>query len=155
MIIKITLFITLVMYAVIAGQSFFYMLGLSNAIKKMQAVAWIETRKLIDAELQLKLSLIYYVALCASILLTAFSVVNPTGILFSSAVVALITLLLDIGLAWHGNRPINKIIRSWSPSQYPDNWRQLRSRWFSIFHTRQVINIAGFISLLTGSVFGL
>jgi hypothetical protein len=155
MIIKVTLFITLAMYAVIASQSFFYMLALSNATKKMQAVAYIETRKLIDAELQFKLSLVYYAALCSSLLLTAFSVVNPNGILFISSVIALITLLVDIGLALHGNRPINKIINSWSSSQYPDNWEQVRSRWFSIFHSRQAVNIVGFISLVAGSVFGL
>jgi len=155
MIIKITLFITLILYAFIAGQSFFYMLVLSNTTKKMQATTYIEIRKQIDAELQLKLSLIYYTALCASILLTAFSVVNPNGILFISSVIALITLVVDIGLALNGNRPINKIINSWSASQYPDNWKQVRSKWFSIFHTRQVVNIAGFVSLLAGSVFGL
>lgn len=155
MLIKVTLFITLLMYAFIVGQSFFYILALSNATKKMQAIAYIETRKLIDAELQSKLSLVYYAALAASILLTAFSVVNPNGILFINSVIALIALVIDVAVAVKGNVPLNKTINSWSETQYPDNWQQVRSKWFSIYHVRQVVNIMGFVSLLAGLVFGL
>ncbi|HEX7902259.1 MAG TPA: hypothetical protein VF487_00170 [Chitinophagaceae bacterium] len=155
MLIKVTLFITLLMYAFIVGQSFFYILALSNATKKMQAIAYIETRKLIDAELQSKLSLVYYAALGASVLLTAFSVVNPNGILFISSVIALIALVIDVVFALKGNVPLNKTINSWSETQYPDNWQQVRSKWFSIYHIRQVVNIVGFVSLLAGLVFGL
>ena len=155
MLIKITLFITLVTYAFIVGQSFFYILALSNATKKMQVTAYIETRKLIDAELQSKLSLVYYLALAASLLLTAFSVVNPNGILFISSVIALLALVIDIAVAMKGNIPLNKTINTWNASQYPDNWQQVRSKWFCIYHIRQAVNIAGFISLLAGLVFGL
>ena len=155
MLIKITLFITLLMYAFIVGQSFFYILALSNATKKMQAPAYIETRKLIDAELQSTLSLVYYMALGASILLTAFSVVNPNGIMFTCSVIALIALVIDIAIAMKGNIPLNKTINSWTPAQYPNNWEQVRSNRFSLYHVRQAINIVGFISLLAGLVFGL
>ena len=102
MLIKITLFITLVLYAFIVGQSFFYILALSNATKKMQAVAYIETRKLIDAELRGSLSLVYYLALATSLLLTAFSVVNPNGVLFISSFIALVALVIDIAVALKG-----------------------------------------------------
>lgn len=155
MLIKVTLFITLVMYAFIAGQSFFYILALTNATKKMQATAYIETRKLIDAELQSRLSLVYYAALGASVLLTSFSVVNPNGVLFISSVIALIALVIDVAVALKGNIPLNKTINRWSVTQYPDNWKQVRSKWFSVYHVRQVVNIAGFVSLLAGLVFGL
>ena len=118
------------------------------------AAAWIEVRKLINTELQLKLSLLYYAALCASLLLTSFSVVNPNGILFISSVIALVSLIVDIAFAWYGNRSINKIVNGWSVSTYPENWQQIRSKWFSVFHSRQFVNICGFVSLLTGTVFG-
>lgn len=155
MLIKITLFITLVAYAFIVGQSFFYILALSNATKKMGASSYIETRKLIDAELQSSLSLVYYLALAATILLTAFSVVNPVGILFTSSVIALIALVIDIAVAMKGNIPLNKIINNWTVSSYPQDWQQVRNRWFSLYHIRQGVNIAGFVSLLAGLIFGL
>lgn len=155
MLIKITLFITLVTYAFIVAQSFFYILALSNATKKMGASAYIETRKLIDEELQTKLSLVYYMALAFSILLTAFSVVNPNGILFTSSVIALVALVIDIAIALKGNIPLNRTINTWSANRYPDNWQQVRSKWFSLYHVRQVANIAGFVCLLGGLVFGI
>ena len=155
MLIKITLFITLVTYAFIVAQSFFYILALSNATKKMGPSAYIETRKLIDEELQTKLSLVYYMALAFSILLTAFSVVNPNGILFTSSVIALVALVIDIAIALKGNIPLNRTINTWSANRYPDNWQQVRSKWFSLYHVRQVANIAGFVCLLGGLVFGI
>lgn len=155
MLIKVTLFITLVAYAFIVGQSFFYILALSNATKRMSPAAYIESRKLIDAELQNRLSLVYYLALAATILLTAFSVVNPNGILFVSSVIALIALVIDIAIALKGNIPLNRTVNSWNANTYPENWKQVRSKWFSLYQVRQVANITGFICLLAGLVFGL
>jgi hypothetical protein len=155
MLIKITLFITLVAYAFIVAQSFFYILALSNATRRMGAPAYIETRKLIDEELQSRLSLVYYLALAFSILLTAFSVVNPNGILFTSSVIALVALVIDIAIALKGNIPLNRTINTWSANQYPENWKQVRNKWFALYQVRQVANIAGFVCLLAGLVFGL
>jgi hypothetical protein len=155
MAIKITLFITLVCYAFVVCQSFFYILALSGATKKMDASAYIETRKLIDKELSTSLYIVYYLALAASIALTAFSVVNPQGILFISSVVALVALVADILLSVKGNIPINRTINSWTTNEYPANWQQYRSRWFSLYQIRQFVNIIGFIALLAAIVFGI
>jgi len=50
--------------------------------------------------------------------------------------------------------PINDIINSWRHDNYPTNWSELRAKWFGIFQYRQIANIAGFLSLLIGAVFG-
>jgi uncharacterized membrane protein len=155
MLIKITLFITLVCYAFVVGQSFFYVLAMSNATKKMQAASYIETRKLIDRELKQTLSLVYYISLASSVLLTAFAVVNPNGLLFICSIIAFIALLADVILALKGNVPLNKAINKWTTTAYPANWQQYRSRWFNIYHIRQAVNIAGFLTLVAGLVFGL
>ena len=155
MLIKITLFLTLVSYAFVISQSFFYVLAMSDATKKMQAPAYIETRQLIDRELQHSGYLMYYAALAACIALTAFSVVNPNGMIFICSVIALVALVVDMLLAVKGNIPLNKAINEWTPSTYPQNWQQYRSRWFCFYHIRQGVNIAGFITLLGGLVFGL
>jgi hypothetical protein len=155
MLIKITLLITMVLYAFIVGQSFFYILALSGATKKMQAAAYIETRKLIDQELQSSLSLVYYSALAASVALISFCVVNPNGLLFICSIIALSALLVDVLLAVKGNVPLNKTINTWTTTQYPGNWQEVRAKWFTLYHIRQGANIVGFITLLTGIVFGL
>ena len=155
MIIKITLFITLLMYAIVISQSVFYILAMSSTLKKMQAETYIETRNLLTKTLEMPLQVVYYTALGTSVLLTAFCVVNPSGWLFIGSVIALITLVADAILATKGNIPLNKLINSWTSANYPSNWKQYRSKWFTLYHVRQALNITGFVSLLAGWVFGV
>jgi len=155
MIIKITLFITLLMYAFVISQSFFYILAMSSALKKMQAGTYIETRNLLTENLQTPLQLVYYTTLGASLLLTSFCVVNPGGWLFITSAIALVALLADVLLAIKGNVPLNNYINSWTAGNYPENWKQYRSKWFSLYHVRQALNITGFVSLLAGLIFGI
>ena len=153
--IKITLFITLLMYAFVISQSFFYILAMSSTLKKMQAGTYIETRNLLTQNLQTPLQLVYYATLGATMLLTAFCVVNPGGLLFIASVIALFALLADVLLAIKGNIPLNKFINSWTSHNYPANWMHYRSKWFNLYHIRQALNITGFVSLLAGLIFGM
>ena len=153
--IKITLFITLLLYAFVISQSFFYILAMSGTLKKMQAETYIETRNLLTEKLQTPLQLVYYSALGSSVLLTSFCVVNPSGWLFICSAIALIALVADVLLAVKGNIPLNKFINSWTTVNYPADWKQYRSKWFTLYHVRQVLNITGFVSLLAGWVFAI
>ncbi|HKO79452.1 MAG TPA: hypothetical protein VJU78_03615 [Chitinophagaceae bacterium] len=153
--IKITLFITLLLYAFVISQSFFYILAMSGTLKNMQAETYIETRNLLTEKLQTPLQLVYYSALGSSVLLTSFCVVNPSGWLFICSVIALIALVADVLLAVKGNIPLNKFINSWTTVNYPADWKQYRSKWFTLYHVRQVLNITGFVSLLAGWVFAI
>ena len=155
MAIKVTLFITLLMYAFVISQSFFYILAMSTTLKKMQAGTYIETRNLLTQNLKAPLQIVYYSALGASLLLTAFCVVNPGGWLFITSVIALVALLADVLIAIKGNIPLNKFINSWTSNNYPENWALYRSKWFNLYHVRQALNITGFVSLLAGLIFGM
>lgn len=152
--IKITLFITLLLYAVVISQSFFYLLAMDSASRNMEAATYIESRKLLDNRLRKTLARAYYSALLASIALTAFCVTNPSGLLFISSIISLVALLADIALTLKGNVPLNQIINSWTVSNYPEDWHQYRSKWFAYYNARQVINLTGFIMLVVGMVFG-
>ena len=152
--IKITLFITLALYSFVISQSLFYILAMSKVLKSMKPATYIESRQLLDKNLQTSLRSVYYLALAACILLTSFCVVNPSGVLFICSIIALATLIMDIVLSLRGNVPLNRIINTWTVSNYPANWKEYRSRWFTIYNIRQAVNIIGFISLLTGLIFG-
>lgn len=153
--IKITLFITLLLYAAVISQSFFYMLAMSNVMKNMQATSYIEARHLLDKNLRKSLAGVYYSALIASIALTAFSVTNPSGLLFISSIIALVALITDMVLTVKGNIPLNNIINSWTASSYPENWNQYRNKWFTFYNIRQAVNLTGFIILVAGMIFGM
>jgi hypothetical protein len=62
---------------------FFYILVMSNTMKSMQPVTYIELRKLRDKCLQNSLKAVYYLALTTSILLVSFYAINPSGFLFT------------------------------------------------------------------------
>lgn len=153
--IKITLFITVLMYALVISQSFFYILAMTSTMKKMQAPTYIETRNLLTTRLEEPLQWVYYITMTATVLLSAFCVVNPSGLLFICSIIALVALLADALLAVKGNIPLNKLISSWTSSNYPPNWKKYQSRWFTLYHVRQALNITGFVSLLAGWVFGM
>lgn len=153
--IKISLFITLILYTAVISQSFFYMLAMSNVMKSMDASCYIEARHLLDKNLKTSLAGVYYLALLASIALTAFSVTNPGGFLFICSIIALVALVIDVLLTVKGNQPLNKIINSWSVANYPPDWTRYRSKWFTFYNIRQVINLTGFIILLAGMIFGM
>lgn len=152
--IKITLFITLLLYAFVISQTFFYILAMSRVTKSMQPVTYIESRHLLDKNLQSSLSLVYYLALAASFALTSFCVINPSGVLFICSIISLVSLIIDVALSLKGNVPLNKIINTWTASNYPANWKEYRSKWFMIYNIRQIANIIGFVSLLAGLIFG-
>ncbi len=152
--IKLIYFITLLLYSAVISQSFFYILAMTRVSRSMQAQSYIEARQLLDKSLRSRLSLLYYVTLLAGILLVAFTVTNPHGFLFFSAVFALMALIADIILILKGNIPLNKTINSWSPSRYPENWSEYRAKWLVTYRIRQVINLSGFVVLVAGFVFG-
>jgi hypothetical protein len=128
---------------------------MAGATKSMQPATYIESRQLLDKQLGKSLSYVYYLALLSSIALVTFCFVNPNGLMFMCSFISLGTLVADVVIAVKGNLPLNKTINSWSNSEYPANWQEYRSRWFRFYTTRQTLNVIGFISLLTGIIFGL
>ena len=73
--IKITLFATILLYALVISQSLFYILAMSDVLKKMEAASYIESRQLLDRKLSASLPFVYYMALLSSIALITFCVV--------------------------------------------------------------------------------
>ena len=82
----------MLLYVFVISQSFFYILAMSSTLKKMQAETYIETRNLLTETLRTPLQIIYYATLGSSVLLTSFCVVNPSGWLFISSIIALDSL---------------------------------------------------------------
>ena len=153
--IRILAFINIIAFGFIVSQAMFYMLAMSRVSKQLTIGSYVEVRQLLDANLQITLRFIYYFTLITTTLLTLFTSMWVSGILFITSAVALVALLLDVVLAVAGDIPLNKIINRWTPQNYPDDWQQVRQKWFRIYHVRQAFAIIGFISLLTGIFYGI
>ena len=153
MIVKIVLVVTLLAYTIIVSQSFMYILALKNVQLNLEANPYIELRKLIDFNMRNNFKYVIYTALVFNLLLVILTIKNPGGILFITAAIGFIALVIDTALAVKGNIPVNDIINSWSANNYPANWAETRTKWLDIFQYRQIANITGFVSLLLGAVF--
>jgi hypothetical protein len=151
---KIILLVTLLAYSIIVSQSFMYILALKDVQLSLEANPYIELRKLIDTSMRSNFKYVIYVVLFANLLLVISTVKNPASLLFITASIAFVALIADTLLTVKGNLPINDMINTWSADNYPANWATYRTRWLNIFQYRQLINIIGFVSLLTGAVLG-
>jgi hypothetical protein len=154
MLVKVVFLFTLLAYSVIVSQSFSYIIALKNVQLSLNADAYIELRKLLDANFRANFKYAVYAALIGNLLLVITTMKNPSSLLFITATIALIALVADTLLTVKGNLPINDIINTWSSDNYPTNWSDIRTQWLNIFQYRQIANIIGFVSLLIGAVFG-
>lgn len=151
---KIILLFTVLAYSMVVSQSFMYILALKNVQNNLDANAYTQLRKLIDASMRSYFKYVIYATLLGNLLLVISTVKNPGNVLFMAAAVALVALIADILLTLKGNLPINDIINTWSEGNIPDNWTDYRAKWFAVFQYRQIASIIGFVCLMIGVVFG-
>lgn len=154
MTVKIVLLLTLLAYAVIASQSFMYLLSSKYVQLKLNANAYIELRKLTDKSMRANFKYVIYAAIFANFLLVLLTIKMPGSMVFITAVIAFICLIADTILTVKGSLPVNAVINTWSVNNWPSDWTEFRTKWFTVFQYRQIANITGFASLVTGAVFG-
>lgn len=154
MYLKFLILLNLIGFALIASQPLFYLLALTDSQKNLRATSYIELRKLLDKNLKVKLKALYYGTLLAAILLMLVSFSAAAPLLFVTSGLALCALIADIAISLKRNVPINNLINKWDADAYPRHWQLIRRKWFYFYRIRQVVGIAGFISLLIGVVFG-
>ncbi len=152
---KIILVLTLLAYSIIVSQSFMYMLALKNVQLNLEVGSYTELRKLLDAAMRSSFKYVIYAALLANLLLVISTIKNPGSLLFITATIALVALITDTFITVKGSLPINDIINTWTPDNFPSNWAAYRTKWLNILQYRQIANLTGFVSLLIGAVFGM
>ena len=151
--IKIIILINLILYSIVASQSFSYIISLTNVQQNMTATEYITFRKLTDKNFQLKFKPVIYAAVISNILLLIFRSNHFPDIVFITAALSLLALAADILIALKGNIPVNNIINRWTADHYPADWATYRAKWFQAFYKRQILNIAGFASVLVDAIF--
>ena len=152
---KIIFTITLLAYAMIASQAFMYILSLKQVQLNLDGNAYTEIRKLIDSSMRVSFRYVIYAALLANVMLVIVTAKTPGSLVFISASIALLALVLEISLTLKGNLPINDVINTWSADAIPADWASFRDKWFTVFQYRQIASITGLVSLIIGAVFGV
>lgn len=150
---RLAMLVNLVMYAIVASQPLFYAVALSDASRALSAPAYIELRNAINAAMTRRVPAVYLGTLATNVGVLLLSLQEGERGLAATSAVALAALLADAAIMLRGNVPINRVIDSWTPSQYPADWEAHRSRWLAIFAVRQGLLAVGFVSLVAGAVF--
>lgn len=150
---KILIFLNILVYSVIVGQSFMYIIALRNVQESMGAASYIELRKLLDRNFMKKFKPVVYSALILGLALVVAAAFQSSTVLLAGSALAFAGLLIDVALIVKGDMPINRIINTWTLETFPANWIEYRSKWLYWFSWRQVANISGFIALLIAAVF--
>jgi hypothetical protein len=154
MLLKIMELLNLMIYGVLASQPIFYLLALGKATKNLRPSSYTELRNQINNILEINMRVLYYTVLLTSIgwfICTLF--MHSTGLIITS-LVAVLALFIDMFFLFSGDIPINNIIKTWTPENYPTDWEVHKKKWFWFFRRRQVAILTGFTSLLLGAVFG-
>jgi|SRR5450432_602016 hypothetical protein len=154
MLVKITELLNLTAYGVLASQPVFYLLAMGKATKKLRPSSYTELRNHLNDILEINMRILYYTVLLTSIGWFICTLIIHSNLLFLTSLIALAALFVDMFFLFKGDIPINNIIKTWTPENYPADWETHRKKWFVFFRRRQVAILAGFASLLLGAVFG-
>lgn len=151
---KILFSLTVLGYSIVVSQVFMYMLSLKNMQLALDGTAYTQVRQLIDASMNVNFRYVVYTTLVLNLLYVILNAKEPTSVVFITATISLLALVIDGILTLKGSVPINQIINNWSPAAVPADWKEVRLAWFRVFQWRQVIDLVGFLSLLMGTVLG-
>lgn len=141
------LFLTVVLYGLVASQHAFYAIGLGAVQRRLGAPAYVELRNALDDVLRKTLPAVYVATLVATVL----SLLLAGGLWIATALAA---LLVEAWLMLRRSVQINERIQTWTPEHYPADWETHRLAWLRVFRQRQIAVAVGFLSLLLGALSG-
>lgn len=150
--IPVALIASLIAYSIVASQPLAYVVFLGPAQRALSAPAYIELRQRINSVMNRRVPVVYLATVAAVVFLLALSLRSANWNVLVAATVALLCLFVDIVLMLRDNVPINSVVDRWSLTDYPDNWEDYRTRWFTGFGHRQFVLLVGFSSLVIGAV---
>lgn len=146
---KILAFFNILLYALIAGQGFYMLLGGSQALKQLSVSAFIEQRQSVDKAIAQNLSVAYLLTLAYSASYIFLLVWNEAPQLqVAATIMAFLLLVADVFIATRGNSPINKEINSWQEHAHPMDWITHRDLWIKYMTWRNWLSIFALVVFL-------
>jgi uncharacterized membrane protein len=71
---------------------------------------------------------------------------------FIVLLVAAVLLIVSGLVTRFGNQPINSIVMTWSKDSVPDNWTELRDKWWSLHIVRTLAALFAFCLIVWASI---
>jgi archaellum biogenesis protein FlaJ (TadC family) len=137
MLTAIVLFLNIIIAALLAGVSFGIWIGFNPS--GLSALTYIEQQQNMLQSLRTLMVMLVVTATLITIL-SAYLQRNNKYI-FSSLCVAALFFAACILITLFGNKPIDEITLTWTKESIPDNWTQLRDKWWSFHILRTIAEI--------------
>jgi hypothetical protein len=151
-VLTVVLFATLVLFALVVSQPFFYWIALGAASDAMPGPTYVALRQAINAIMNRRLLPLYVATLVSGLVLCVLALARGHTGLAAGTAGAIAGLVVDAILAVRLNLPINNAMDGWDPANPPADWAEQRRRWRAAFATRQLLLAAAFASLLLGTL---
>jgi Domain of unknown function (DUF1772) len=142
--------LTLLPYATFFGIAVY--IFIAPCYDKMSAQAFIEFFQNVDPYMKVWAKRLLLIQITLTILLLVFLGDRWTSLTIWLVLVGLITSFTSLAIAIKGNVPLNRQMDRWSPFNPPLDWERVRDRWLYYHHLRGVVEIIGFLSVLSSAM---
>ena len=107
---------------------------------KISGTTFIEMHRPVDLAMRSIGPIIFTIMLILYGLLTILFFIEKNKTKGFLIIGAILLLLGNTFIALQGNRPLNDLFLTWTPTTIPSNWSSLRDEWFSYHLYRNIIN---------------
>ena len=137
-------FINIVLAAILAGVSFGIWIGFNPM--GLNASTYIEQQQNMLHSLRILMVLLVFLATIITIVSAYIQISNRATVI--ALLTAAILFIICILITRFGNKPIDDTILSWTSYSIPDNWTELRNKWW-ILHKYRTIAELGALFIIT------
>ncbi len=115
---------------------------------KISGATFIEMHRPIDLLMRSIGPIMFTIMLSLYGLLTILFFIEKSKIKGFLILAAILFLLGNTFVAFQGNRPLNDLFLTWTPTTIPGNWSSLRDEWFGYHFFRNIFNELQLFSIL-------
>ncbi len=143
---NVLLFILTLLTLMSAGG--FYDFTFFPTLYKISGATFVEMHRPVDLAMRSIGPIIFTVFLTLYSLLAILFFIEKSKIKGFLILLAILLLLGNTFVALQGNRPLNDLFLTWTPTTAPSNWSSLRDEWLSYHLYRDIFNALQLISIL-------
>ena len=141
-------FLNIILAALLAGVSFGIWIGFNPF--DLSAATFVEQQQNMLNSLRVLMVLLVFLATIITIVSALLQKNNRT--VFITLIVASVFFIACILITRFGNKPIDDIVLTWNSNSLPDNWTELRDKWWSLHKMRTTAEIVALLIVTWTSI---
>jgi hypothetical protein len=140
-------FITLFLFALVAGVFWGTWFGLSRSIASISPAAFLEIGWIMIRNLRAPMAILMPAALASGLVVLVKTFRTDARASVTATAVGLLLLASALVITLAGNLPLDNQIRHWTLGTLPENWRAVRNRWEFYHGLRTFLSLMALASM--------